>query len=419
MRTATSKKAAIAACAALALCFATANTAESAVGHTHSEVRGSLLSAEALYALATPRDVASQLEDLGFHTDSVQYGIDAYRLVYRTVDVHGRPTTASGLLVLPHGREGRLRPVSYAHGSELFAKDAPSTDPRGFNAGAPITYASAGFAGIAPDYLGQGTGPGTHPWLDVPSETSAELDMLRAVREFVPRTGGSLGRDVLATGFSQGAEAALGLGRALRKGEDPWFRLAALAPVSGAYAIRDVEIPAMFSGEVAARTSVLNAVYALTAFDRTYDVYDKPTDVFEQPYADTVEELTDGQHTWQELAAATPDTLGELLTAEGRDLLEHPRGNMAQALRGTDDSCAGWSPRVPRRMYFTTGDEQAVNANTRHCLVDFEARGVTFPTVDVGPDTWQGSRHFGSNVSATTQIVKWFLSLGDSPGDRV
>lgn len=417
MRTAASKKAAVTACMALALCLTTAYTAqnsEAAAGRglrSDSGARGSLVSTEALYALRTPQDVTTQLESLGFRGDATHYGVDAYRLVYDTVDAHGSPTTASGLLVLPHGFKGALKTVSYAHGSELFAEDAPSTAPLGFNAGSPLAYASSGFASVAPDYLGLGTGPGYHPWLDVPSETTAALDMLRAAREFVPSTGGSLGRDVLSTGFSQGAEAALGLGRALQRGDDPWFRLAALTPVSGAYAIRDAQIPAVFSGEVSAKASVLNASYLFTAFDRTYDVYDKPTDVFKEPYADAVEELTDGQYNWQDLAAATPDTIDELLTAHGLDLLRHPQGNMAEALRATDDSCKGWAPHVPRRMYFTTGDEQSVNANITYCLADFTSQGVDFPTVDVGPEKWQGSLHFGSNVAATEQILSWFLSL--------
>ncbi|MEV0489631.1 lipase [Streptomyces atratus] len=411
MRTTASRKAAVAAGMALALCSATAYTAEGATDFSRSKARGELISAEALYTLTTPQDVTSQLESLGFQGDSVRYGVDAYRLVYSTVDAHGSPTTASGLLVLPHDFKGTLKPVSYGHGSELFDKDAPSTDPQGFNAAAPVTYAAAGFAGIAADYLGQGTGPGTHPWLDVPSETSATLDMLRAAREFVPRTGSFLKRDVLATGFSQGAEAALGLGRALQQGEDPRFRLAALAPVSGAYAVRDAEIPAMLSGEVSAKVSVLNVAYSYAAFDRTYDVYDKPTDVFKEPYADKVEGLTDGQHNWQELAVATPGTLDELLTAKGRDLIEHPQGNLDEALRAADNSCKGWAPQVPRRMYFTSGDDQAVNANIRYCLADFMSQGAKFPTVDVQSEAWHGSRHFGSNVAATSQIVKWFLSL--------
>lgn len=80
-----------------------------------------------------------------------------------------------------------------------------------------MTFGAAGFAAVAPDYLGLGKGPGAHPWKDVPSETSASLDMLRAARQFVPREGRILDGRVLATGFSQGASSALGLAGPCRR----------------------------------------------------------------------------------------------------------------------------------------------------------------------------------------------------------
>lgn len=65
--------------------------------------------------------------------------------------------------------------VSFTHGTEVFRGDAPSMSPAGFEPGPAYTYASAGFAVSDPDYLGLGTGPGLHPWMDVPSETTASL----------------------------------------------------------------------------------------------------------------------------------------------------------------------------------------------------------------------------------------------------
>ncbi|MCF6526305.1 lipase [Streptomyces sp. JJ36] len=370
-----------------------------------------MVRAERLFTEPSPAAVAGGLTALGFRSDTVRHGVDAYRLVYRTVDAHGRPTTASGLLTLPHGRFGRLRPVSFTHGTELHRADAPSADPRGFTGAAPVTYAAAGFAGVAPDYLGLGSGPGTHPWMDLPSETTAALDMLRAARRFAPLTGRLLGREVLVTGFSQGAPAALGLGRALHGGADRWFRLGALAPVSGAYALRDAEIPALLSGRVPPPNSVFFTAYALVSFDRVYDVYATPGEVFRAPYARTVEDLFDGTHTWEELARATPGTLGELLTPHGRDLLSRPRGGLAEALRAADRSCTGWAPRAPLRLYLTGGDEQAVEANTAHCRAAFRASGTSAGVVDLGPVEWRGSRHFGSHVAALSEIVRWFRSL--------
>ncbi|MEV5604615.1 lipase [Streptomyces sp. NPDC052299] len=373
--------------------------------------RGALLSAERLYTLDTPRAVTAELTGAGFDADTVRYGVAAYRLVYRTVDAHGRPTTASGLVAVPLRTAPRLHAVSFAHGTGSHKDDAPSAQRAAFVSAPVIAHASAGAFAVAPDYLGMGTGPGLHPWMDIGSETTASLDMLRAARAFAPRTGHLLAREVLVTGFSQGASAALGLGRALQSGEDRWFRLGALAPVSGAYDFGGAELRALLAGELDAKSSVVYAAYTLVAFNRLHAVYADPGEVFRAPYAGTVEALFDGAHTGQQLMAGTPGTLDELLTPHGRALLAHPTGALDEALRTTDAVCADWAPRAPVRLYMATGDEQATTENTGRCHVQLAANGVHAPVVDLGAADYHGSRHLGSNVAATPRIVRWFAGL--------
>ncbi|AZQ40946.1 lipase [Streptomyces cyaneochromogenes] len=370
-----------------------------------------MVSAEKLYTLATPRAVAAELGSAGFEDGTVRYGVVAYRLVYRTVDPHGRPTTASGLLVLPLNSERRLQAVSFAHGTGSHKDDSPSMRRGAFVSAPVIAHASAGAAGVAPDYLGMGKGPGLHPWMDIGSETTASLDMLRAARAFVPRTGHVLEREVMVTGFSQGASAALGLSRALQAGEDRWFRLGALAPVSGAYDFGGTELPALLDGKVEPKSGVVYAAYTLVAFQRLHDIYDSPGEVFRAPYDSTVEALFDGAHTGEQLMRGTPGTVDELLTEHGRELLAHPTGPLAAALRTTDAVCTDWAPRAPVRLYMATGDEQAVNANTERCRAALFRKGVDAPVVDLGAVEYHGSRHLGSNVAATSSIVRWFGEL--------
>ncbi|MGW0773543.1 lipase [Streptomyces sp. NPDC002835] len=355
--------------------------------------------------------MAAELAAAGFGDDTVRNGVVAYRLVYRTVDAHGRPTTASGLFVLPFNREKRLRAVSFAHGTGSHKDDSPSMRRGEFVSAPVIAYAAAGAAGVAPDYLGMGEGPGPHPWMDIGSETTASLDMLRAARAFAPRTGHVLEREVMVTGFSQGASAALGLGRALEAGEDRWFRLGALAPVSGAYDFGGAELPALLAGRLEPKSSVVYAAYTPVAFNRLHHLYDSPDEVFRAPYDTTVEALFDGAHTGEQLMRGTPDELDDLLTEHGRDLLARPTWPLAEALRTTDAVCTDWTPRAPVRLYMATGDEQAATDNTEHCRAALLGNGVDAPVVDLGDVDYQGFRHLGSNVAATTEIVRWLDEL--------
>ncbi|WP_063795183.1 alpha/beta hydrolase family protein [Streptomyces silaceus] len=380
--------------------------------------RGTLVSAERLYTLDDRAAAAAELAGAGFDGSVARYGVDAYRLVYRTVDATGRPTTASGLLALPRTRPGALHAVSFAHGTGVHKNDSPSMVRGDFVSAATISHASAGFAGVAPDYLGMGRGPGPHPWMDVPSETTASLDMLRAARAFVPRTGHTLRRDVFLTGFSQGASAALGLGRTLQAGGDRWFRAGALAPVSGAYDFLGTSVPSLFDARrVTPKYGAVYAAYALVAVQRLHGgVYDDPAEVFRAPYARTVEELFDGTHTGQEMMAGLPGSADALLTDRGRRLLTAPTGTLAEAFGAAGSVCTDWAPRMPTRLYMATGDEQAVVENTAWCRAELRANGAEVPVVDLGAVDYEKSRHLGSSVAATTATIAWFRSLAVRPG---
>ena len=398
----------------------TASPASATVATAHASHRGELISATPLRTFKDRAAVTARLKADGFNPATDRYGVRTYRLVYRTVDAHGRPTTASGLLALPIGGPRNLPVVSFTHGTEVFRGDAPSEQPTGFEPGPTYTYASAGFAVSDPDYLGLGTGPGLHPWMDVPSETTAALDMLRAARSYVTRGGRTLQRQVLATGFSQGASAALGLGRALRAGDDPYFRLGALAPISGAYDFGGASVPSVLDGELirlnpnpqlGAKIAVLYTAWMLVGFNRVHPIAGMPATIVKEPYARTIEGLFDGRHTGDQVIGGLPATINGLLTPYGVYLLRHPTGGFAAALRSVDSVCQGWTPNVPIRLYYASHDEQAVNANTFHCQAWFAARGLHVPAVNLGTPNYQGSRHLGSNVAGTAQIVRWFLAL--------
>lgn len=396
---------------------ARAASAADPASHWH---RGQLVSVTPLLTLRDRAAVRAELIADGFSPATDRYGVRTYRLVYRTVSAAGRPTTASGLLAVPAGGPRRLSLVSFTHGTEVFRKDAPSMSPHGFEPAPAYTYASAGFAVADPDYQGLGTGPGFQPWMDVPAETSAALDMLRATRAYLTGHGRTLRRDVLITGFSQGASAALGLARALQRGADDRFRVGALAPISGVYDLRHVELPAILGGELArlnpmpklgAKYEVLYTALMLVTFDRVHRIYRSPAVVFRPPYARTIDRLLDGSTPGPKVFAGTPGRLRQLLTRRGFAMLRHPSGEFAAELRTADSVCANWTPAAPTRLYYAIRDEQAVNANTFACQRRFAARGARVPLVNLGTPDNQHSRHYGSNAAGTGRIVRWFLQL--------
>jgi hypothetical protein len=363
--------------------------------------RGTLVSVVKLRHL-TRRQVAAELTAASYDPAAVKYGVTLYRLVYRTIDERGRATTASGLVVLPQ-RPARhtLTTVSYGHGTQLFRGNAPSVTKDAWETAPPITYASAGFAAVAPDYLGLGLGPGFHPWLHAPSEVTASVDMLRAARAFTAKSGRVLGPDVVVTGFSQGASVTMATARALQEGQVPGFRLSAMAPVSGAYDFGDSEIPAMLDGRISPSWSVPYLSLFFVSWNRQHGLYDSPREIFKAPYHRIVPGLFDGNHTGEEVVSALPRSLDRLLTDRAGQMLRHPDKRLAAALQVADATC-DWAPQVPIRLYATTADEQAHYTNTLACQSALADHGVRAPIIDVG-DTDHGD----SNVRATAKIVRW------------
>ncbi|MEU4214352.1 hypothetical protein [Actinoplanes sp. NPDC026623] len=146
--------------------------------------------------------------------------------------------------------------------------------------------------------------------------------------------------------------------------------------------------------------------YLLVAFDRLHDIYPYPGYVFRAPYAG-LPNLFDGTHTGQEVLMALPPTIDDLLTPRGKALLLHPTGRFADALAVLDSVCTDWAPRMPVRLYYSPGDEEAVNANTEHCHATLGA-----PTVDLGVDTgYNGFVHEGSEVLGVPEATRWFTAL--------
>ena len=120
--------------------------------------------------------------------------------------------------------------------------------------------------------------------MHVASEVTASVDLLKAAASFLHDQGRELDPATYVTGFSQGASAALGLSRELQKG-DTGFDLRATAPISGAYAFRDAEIPALLGGRLHPTYSVAYTALLLDSWDRLFDLYDRPSDVVHRPYA--------------------------------------------------------------------------------------------------------------------------------------
>jgi pimeloyl-ACP methyl ester carboxylesterase len=136
-------------------------------------------------------------------------GARAYRILYWSTGLDGRPVEVSGVVIAPRGPAppGGRPVVAWAHPTTgVVSRCAPSF--------ARVFFASVqgldamldrGYAVAATDYPGLGT-PEVHPYLVGTSEAHAVLDSVRAARA-IPEA--AAGAQFAVWGHSQGGQAAL------------------------------------------------------------------------------------------------------------------------------------------------------------------------------------------------------------------
>lgn len=361
--------------------------------------RGSLLSATPVAHLS-PDGVTDALGTIGLDPPAANpHGVDEYRLVYRTVGVDGRPTTASGLVIVPRRHAKVLKVVVHEHGTTVSKDGAPSVGLDGFNGELPLYYAAAGFLVVTPDYLGLGVGPGQPPFLHAGSEATASVDMLRATRAFAGRQHLRLNNRLLVTGFSHGGHAAMALGRALAAGADRHWRLAALAPVSGPYDMAGAELPAVMAGRTDPLDSAIYLGYATVAWNPIYHLYSDPAEAFRDP---ATAALFDGTHSEDEVFGTVPPSPEAMFTPAYLARFAHPDGGLLRAIRDDDTTC-DWRPGVPVHLFAAAGDRDVTYDNSEHCLADLRAHGARADLTDIGDVT-----HFPGGLLALPHVLDVF-----------
>jgi len=361
--------------------------------------RGSVVSYQRAAGL-TVSQARDYVRAAGFGSPAPVHGVRIYRITYRTVGIRGEPVRASGVLALPVRHRRYLRVVAFEHGTMVAKADAPSVSAT--SRGEVVLLAGAGYAAVEPDYLGLGTGPGQHPFMDPGSETTASADLIRAAGAVASRLNYRLSSSVLVTGFSQGGQAAMALGRGLQDGAAPHLRLAAVAAISGPYDIQHAEIPAALDGRLDGRTSAFYIGYWVTAMNRLHNLYADPAEAFLTPYDTTVPALYDGRHSDQQIFSRLPARPQALFTTAFLRRIAYPRGEVLRLIRADDTTCA-WAPRAPVRLYAATGDTQVAYLNSVSCQRQLAARGVRVPLIRLGHVD-----HFPSEHLALPRAVRWF-----------
>jgi pimeloyl-ACP methyl ester carboxylesterase len=243
---------------------------------------------------------------------SPKCGVDFHYMEYQTVGAKGEAVNATGALMVPSGTDAACsgpRPVVvYAHGTSADKRYNLANIADSSNSGASegtllaAAYAAQGYIVVAPNYVGYDKSTSTyHPYLNADQQAKEMMHALAAARTAMPRLLAPTSENgkVFVLGYSQGGHVAVATQKAM---EAAGQKVTAVASGSGPLALSAM-VDAAFTGKPIAGGTVFSPLLT-TSYQNAYgNLYSKPSDMYNDPYAASAESIV------------SPMTLSELLAS--------------------------------------------------------------------------------------------------------
>jgi pimeloyl-ACP methyl ester carboxylesterase len=366
-----------------------------------SEIKDTLTTQEAI-------DFLGQLsQSAGIITSQIKYDVSIRKLTYKT-SLKDQNIQASGLVCLPTV-PGNYPVLSFQDGTKTLHSDAPTVafDEDIFRI--IECMASMGFIVTIPDNIGFGASSNlSHPYLDAKSSTQSILDLLRAERELETEknTPAKSTKDLFVFGYSLGGWATMQVQKSIEKNFSSEFNLIASSCGAGPYSLEY-----MNNYILGLETYPMPFFIAdlLNSYQILGSISNPLTDFFQQPYADTIPKLFDGEHSGGAINAALTQNLSDLLTPEYR--AQYATGANFQPLRTAlaANSVEAWNTKTPTKLFHGMDDDYIPASISQKMLSDFKAQGV--PDSKIQLILIPGADHSSGVLPTGLQTILWFLSL--------
>jgi alpha-beta hydrolase superfamily lysophospholipase len=322
-------------------------------------------------------------------------GAQAYRVLYSSTGLDGKPIAVSGVVVIPYGAPPShgWDVVAWAHPTTGIAQYcAPSLkkDPLGNIEGLEALLAR-GYVVTATDYPGLGT-VGPHPYLVGISEGRAVLDLIRAARNL---PGEKIGPRFAVWGHSQGGQAALFAGE-LNSSYSPELALVGVGAAAPA-----TDLAVLLQDDIHSLAGRVLISYSVWSWSR---IYDTPIDSIVRPKSmKAIDEIAAGCiQTYGETYSVGVDALplGRNFLYADPDSVQPYAGLIAANRAGNTPTAA------PLYIVQGTADLIVRPMVTKRFAARLCANGET-----VRLDLLADVGHMGSGKAAAPDMVNWMVSL--------
>lgn len=344
--------------------------------------------------------ILTQLEGIDQVQEEVKYGVDVYKISYRTL-YKDDTILASGLVCLPVGAiEAPI--LSNHHGTEYEYDDAPTVYKNGFT-GFEL-FASLGYITSIPDYIGYGISKEIlHPYYNYTHSAGAVIDMILAAKELAEEKKLVFNDQLFLTGYSEGGYVTLATHKAIQEHPELGLKVTASAAGAGGYNLIGI-MHTFFTGSVYSRpdylTFLLYSYITTLEWDRSLSFF------FQEPFADRIPELFNGEHGGGEVAAQLTTSLAQLFTPHFLQAInEKSDAQLMDALEA--NSVDDWTPQAPIQLYHGVEDDYVPVIDSQNTYEAFLARGaerVAFYPIE-------GADHRTGLIPMIEGVVPFFQSF--------
>ncbi|PKL82600.1 MAG: hypothetical protein CVV24_09195 [Ignavibacteriae bacterium HGW-Ignavibacteriae-3] len=324
-----------------------------------------------------------------------KYDVDAYKIVYRTLDPKGNITIASGAIFVPKGK-GISPLISLQHGTQTNRNAVASVSP--LSAVDGLTAASIGYYALVPDYLGLGESTMLHPYHHAKSSADCVIDIIRAGREFARTSNIKLNGQVFLAGYSEGGYVTLAAHREIEKNYNSEIKIAACAPMAGAYDL-NLTAKTILQKQTYGQPSYLS--FFVVAYNQIYG-WNKLGVAFNSTYAEKMPLLFDGTKSTSEINAQLTTDISQLFQQSFlNSYLNGSEVDLTSAF--TNNSLLNWTPAAPLKFYHGNADEYVPYENSTKAADYFKSVGATVELVTIADGT-----HTSSALPSILNAVQWF-----------
>jgi len=334
-------------------------------------------------------------------SNTTVHGVDAYKVIYNTVDAEGNPVQASGLVTVPQEINGTVSLISDQHGT-IFARDhAPSVAAPLTRTGTLIT-ALKGYAVAMPDYIGYGsTANLQHPYLMKKPIADSVVDMIKASRALLDAQQIPYDDRLFLTGYSEGGYATMAAAEEIQQNH-PELQVTAAAPMAGSY-----DLPA--TGSSILSHEVYPAPHLPVFLIYSYDYYlglNMMADTFNEPYKTEIETYFAEKRKGNIIPLTLPHERDVLYTQNFLQSFFAPQPNaFKEALAA--NSVYDWTPQMPMHLYHCEGDEIVDVQNSQTAYDHFTQNGAP----DVALILQPGGSHESCAFDFYVDAIGWFDSM--------